>query len=191
MNSIREAITNANVLYQSLQENASPSKLSSWVTPPRGAIRQEFSAAFGVPSGSSGGGIFPYTVLTRTTFPPCKLALAALEKINISELKPEKRHHGRYLLLKVLEIASSEPVVNALVEDDLGDVAHLCIICIEPEVFESCSSFVLKEPFYELSTISRFRLRCDHSCEIICLGNEPFFKSDPQKLVAPVFMNPV
>jgi hypothetical protein len=180
MNSIREAIESVNELFKSLQESASARNISNWVAPPREVIKQQFSASFRVPTSEAKN--HPYTVLVRNTFPPCKLALAELEKINISGLTLERRHCGKYLLLKVLEIASSDSIVNILVEDDLGDVAHLCVLCAEFERFEPGSSFILKEPFYELGTISCSRLRCDHPCEILLRWDEPS-SSVYQKLV--------
>ncbi|KAF1942738.1 SET domain-containing protein [Clathrospora elynae] len=112
---------------------------------------------------------------------PCITPVAQLTPIAIRDLRLEKHHRGRYLLLRVITPHNRMTGILVLVEDDHDDVVLLQLYQQEDEEIHEAADIVgigaillVKEPFFKITASGEYSLRVDHLSDVIHVD-----KNDP------------
>ncbi|KAF1832756.1 hypothetical protein BDW02DRAFT_599707 [Decorospora gaudefroyi] len=111
-------------------------------------------------------------------YPPCTTSLDDLTPIRIEDLRLEKHHRGRYMLLRAITPPNRMTGILVLVEDEAGEVSLLQLYQQEGEasraatdVVDKHSILVVKEPFFKTTASGDYSLRVDHLSDIEFLDN--------------------
>lgn len=97
----------------------------------------------------------------------------------IRDMLLETNHRGAYLLLRSLCEANRMTAVMNIVEDEAGTASLVSLYMQEPENIRSAKdilkkgrSFIIKEPYFKMSTSGQYMIRVDHPTDIIWLPED-------------------
>ena len=151
----------------------------------RNAKSASFMADMGSPAdpdavqlGRDGASSLPLLILGQT-YPPCPFALAELEPIGLSELTTETHHCGRFLRLKRISPAVTLAARTWTVfqdNDNENDSERFALILHTSthgeDVLESCSTFIVKDPYLTTDSQGETQLQVNHPSDLIVVRGE-------------------
>ncbi|KAF2845050.1 hypothetical protein T440DRAFT_545688 [Plenodomus tracheiphilus IPT5] len=119
-----------------------------------------------------------HTSFVPPSYLPCSTPLAALQPINIRELRVETHHRGTYLMVRAITPPSRMTGIMVLVEDEREHVVMLQLYQQDSEMTRAAKDIVnvgtvmiLKEPFFKLMASGEYGLRVDHLADVVEIGD--------------------
>lgn len=110
---------------------------------------------------------------------PSTRSVNDLQPLMISDMTLETHHRGKKVFIRALTPADRITAITAIVEDEEG-TAVILQLYNQPEedqvgkdsMLEHHDIFVIKEPYFKVTTDGQYSLRVDHVSDIVRLEND-------------------
>ncbi|KAI2609504.1 SET domain-containing protein [Hypoxylon fragiforme] len=123
------------------------------------------------------GGAIPALTIGQP-YPPCTLPLKDLQPIKLADLQADTHHRGCQLTIKRVS-----PVVTlvsrswTMVQEEGDDDTERLEVCLHKtrhgkDVLESARNFVIKEPYFTITSQGEPTIRIDHPSDLIILDGD-------------------
>ncbi|KAI4644684.1 uncharacterized protein J4E78_009503 [Alternaria triticimaculans] len=123
-------------------------------------------------------------------YPPSVVPLKNLQPIAIKDLRLERHHRDRYIVLRSITSPKRMAAIEVLAEDEHGDDIPLRLYQQDDEatrpatdIIDKHSVVLIKEPFFKFTAAGDYSLRVDHLSDVV-------FVSDNDAIVPDLFQRP-
>ncbi|KAF6808438.1 tpr domain protein [Colletotrichum plurivorum] len=143
--------------------------------PPAGIVVAQFMMARSASLARGGEQTTYSTTQVPPPYPPCVRSAASLRPLPISKMKLEEHHRGKQVVIRTMTPTDRINAVMAIVEDEEG-TAVLLQLYNQPEevkaddLLSQNSIYMIKEPFFKVTTDGKYSLRVDHVGDILLLS---------------------
>lgn len=106
-------------------------------------------------------------------YPPSTAPLERLKKLYVKDLRLETHHRGYYLVLATAMFTFKIAGVSiSLMRDENNTLLKACHYFEDVENVDMGGHFIIKEPYFTLSTYGEYCLRVDHVTDVIQVHHE-------------------